>query len=90
MLCNFLTAPFFSVSSHLAVTRDYCRFFQAPFCFRSATNTKTNHILSLIFDEEMEMVALLFKWVHIMIRFFIFIKKGVMLLFQNCLNVAIM
>ena len=76
--------------SHLAATRGYSRFFCAPFCFRSTTNTKPNDILWLIFDKEMEMVALLFKWVLFIIVFFVLRKKGLLFLFQNCLNVAIM
>ena len=38
----------------------------------------------------MEMVALLFKRVLFIIRFLNFRKKGLLLLFQDCLNVAIM
>ena len=35
------------------------------------------------------MVDLLFKWILFMIRFFICSKKGLLLLFQDCLNVVI-
>ena len=77
------------LSYYFAATRGYCRFFWAPFCFRSTTNTKLNYTMWIIFDKEMEMVALLFKWVLFIIRFFIFSKKGLLFLFQNCLNVAI-
>ena len=45
-------------------------------------------MLSIV-DEEMYMVALLFKCMLFMISFFIFSKKGLLLLFQDCLNVSI-
>ena len=64
--------------------------FWAPFCFQSATNTKLYNILWLIVDEETELVYLLFKWVLLTIRFFICSKKGLLILFQDCLNVVIM
>ena len=38
----------------------------------------------------MEMLALLSKWALFIIRFIVYRKKGLLLLFQDCLNVAIM
>ena len=61
--------------------------FWAHVCFWSATNTKLYNILWLIVDEETEMVDLLFKWV---LWFFICSKRGLLILFQDCLNVVIM
>ena len=48
--CNFI---YLMLSYYLAATRGSCRFFRVPFCFRSATNTKTEHILWIIVDKEM-------------------------------------
>ena len=78
------------LSSYLAATRGSCIFFWVPFLFQSATKTKPDYILWIVVNEEMEMVPLLFKWVLFVITLFICIKKGLLLLFQNCLNVAIM
>ena len=52
LLHNFLATPIcLLLSSYLAATRGYCRFFRAPFCFWSAINTKPNHILWLVVDK---------------------------------------
>ena len=40
-------------------------------------------------DKEMVMVDILFKEVLFMVRFFVLIEKFLLLLFQDCLNVAI-
>ena len=67
---------------------DYHRFSQVPYCFRSVTNIKPFYILQIVVDEKMEMVALIFKYILLMIRFFR--KKDLPLLFKECLNVTIM
>ena len=56
----------------------------------SATNTNPYHTLWLIVDKEMEIMDLLFKRVLFIIRFLICIKKGLMFLFYEFLNVEIM
>ena len=77
------------MSSYRAATGGYRRLFQAPSFFRSATNTEPDHILRLVVDEEMDMVALLFKWVTFIIGSLVFQKKGLLVLFRDCLNVVI-
>ena len=64
--------------------------FQVLYCFQSATNIKPDDILQFVVENKMEMVALLFKWVLLIIRFFICIKKVPLFLFQKHLNVTIM
>ena len=79
-----------AVVAYLDSTRAYCWGFSkdiiflhyqggAPFHFWSAKNIKLYDILHLIVDRMMFM-DLLFKWVPLMIRLIICIKKGVLLI----------
>ena len=78
------------LSYYLAATRAYCRLFWVLYWFWNDTNINPYNILHLIVNKKMDMVALLFKWMLLMIRFFIFRKKVPLLLCQDCINVTIM
>ena len=88
LLCNFLATPFFCCFHIILLQPEVIANFSGAF-FCSAKNTKPNHIMWIIVDKEMEMVDLLFKWVIFMIGSFILRNKGLLFLFQECMNVAI-
>ena len=49
---TFLQIHFMLLSSYLAATRAYCRFFWVPYCLRSATNIMSNNILQILVDKK--------------------------------------
>ena len=66
--------------------------FWVPYCYQSTTiiNTYRHYPPLKLIGKKKDNVALLFKWMMIMIRFFIWNKKGPLFLFQDFLNVNIM